>query len=919
MDLNSIEQRLQTLKKIQDSLNDDIALENKQIEKDKEVLRKIKKGISVNKLDLTPVIKETVVKKKITAKHSDTNEVLDGEERLEYLKYRDQHADRQFFKKVKGMLDQIPESNGSKYYPKSNVNIGIIADEFLFNSFDGTANFTYITRENYKQHGDKLDVFLIVSAWKGLNMEWKGLGNPKIRKHREDLFKIVDFYREKDIKIVFYSKEDPVNYDVFKELPTKCDYIFTTAAEKVDDYKKHCKNDKVEVLSFGVNPLYHNPVGMKKFQKRKEVLFAGSWYNKYPHRHVDTRILFDGVIESGLDLKIIDRNFDLKLAQYFFPKEYAKYTSPAVEHAYLQKLHKLYDWGINLNTVKDSSTMFANRVYELQALGNILISNYSKAVNDIFPNVFMVHDKNEVKEIINGFSDEEVYKHQIYGVRRVMSRETTHHRLEQLLKAIGTPFEQVKRKVAVVVKETNDKIQKMFDAQTYSDKELVLESSLNEEGKKQFDMIAFFDEDKEYGEFYLEDMINGFKYTNSDYITKEAYYNGDELQTGIEHDYVTTMQDKYRTVFWSESFSVDELKKLKGSVDLANGYSIDHFEFNNKRKTVKKETIDYKLSVIVPTYNNGEHLLNKCFNSLKRSSLFNDMEIIIVDDGSSDEITLKIINHIATENPNVKTYFYEKGGSGSASRPRNKGFELTTAPYVTYLDPDNEAINDGYYRMYEEIQGTDYDFIVGNMVRVADNNMHFNYFKTVIQYNNKQDVLEGNMKEYLAKTQFKAMSIQALILKRELIADHSLQMVEGAVGQDTLFFQELLLHSEKVKAIDLDIHVYYAAVSGSAVNSISKRFFEKYLILEKARYKAYKEYGILEDYLDKRFEYYFKNWYLEKLKKVQKDDVLESVRLLFEIFNIYKSKAVLAEPEIVRFSELVKNKDYETTIKEFVR
>jgi glycosyltransferase involved in cell wall biosynthesis len=917
LDLQSIEQRLKTLAKIKSSIDADIKNEKKQLEKDKEILRLLKKGTSPLDIDYKREKKEKVTKK-VQPKRSSDNTISDGE-RAEYLKYREAHADRQFFSKVKDMLDQIPESNGSKFYQKSKINIGIIADEFLYNSFDGTANLTYITRENYQEYGDKLDVFLLVSTWKGLNMEWKGLGNPNIRKHRQDLFKIIDFYRGKGIKIVFYSKEDPVNYDVFKELPTKCDYIFTTASEKVEDYKKYCKNDKVEVLSFGINPLYHNPIGMKKFPKRKEVLFAGSWYNKYPHRHVDTRMLFDGVIASSHDLKIIDRNFDLKLAQYFFPKDYAKYTSPAVEHAYLQKLHKLYDWGINLNTVKDSSTMFANRVYELQALGNILISNYSKSVNDIFPNVFMVHDKNEVKEIINGFTDEEVYKHQVCGIRRVMSRETTHHRLEQLLTAIGNPYEQVKRRVAVVVKQYNKEIRTMFEAQTYHDKELVLENELTEAVKSQYDMITFFDEENEYGAFYLEDMINAFKYTDSDYITKDAFYTGDTLVEGIEHDYISVMKDKYRTVFWSGSFSVNSLKEMKGVLDLPNGYSIDHFEFNSSKKTAQKSKTDFKLSVIVPTYNNGEHLLNKCFNSLKRSSLFNDMEIIIVDDGSTDELTLKFIKHIASENSNVKTYFFEKGGSGSASRPRNKGFELSTSPYITYLDPDNEAINDGYYRMYQEIEGKDYDFIVGNMVRVADTNLHFNYYKTVVQFNNKQEVLEGDMKDYLVRTQFKAMSIQALILKRELIADHSIEMVEGAVGQDTLFFQELLLHSKKVKAVDLDIHVYYAAVTGSMVNSISKRFFEKYLILEKVRCKAYKDYGILDDYLVKRFEYYFKNWYLEKLKKVQNDDLLESVKLLSQIFDLYRKKAILTEPENIKFNELSKNGDYEGIIKEFVR
>ena len=50
-------------------------------------------------------------------------------------------------------------------------------------------------------------------------------------------------------------------------------------------------------------------------------------------------------------------------------------NGPAIDYAELLRIHKLYDWAVNINTVKHSETMFAARVYELQAMGNLLISN----------------------------------------------------------------------------------------------------------------------------------------------------------------------------------------------------------------------------------------------------------------------------------------------------------------------------------------------------------------------------------------------------------------------------------------------------------------------------------------------------------------------------------------------------------------
>ncbi|MBS4204784.1 glycosyltransferase [Lederbergia citrea] len=916
MDVQSIQQRLSTLNKLKEKLLEDIERDKEniyEIQSIKPIVKEIREPNTSNSSKIEVSKPKPAPKKNVAKKQPSEEEI---EKKKAYLKVRDKLSDVNFFKNIKPLLDQLPESNGSRYYNKINANIGIIADEFLFNSFKDVANFLYIERNNYKKFSGKLDVLLIVTTWKGLNLEWKGLGNPNIKKHREELYKIIDFYRSQGTKVVFYSKEDPVNYHIFIDIAKNCDYIFTTAEEKIDSYKKDCQNENVFLLEFGINPNYHNPIGIKKFPKRKEVLFTGSWYDKYPHRQVDTRMLFDGVIEGNKDLKIIDRNYELKLSQYFFPEEYLKYVSPSIEHTYLQKFHKIFDWAINLNSVQESNTMFANRIYELQALGNILLSNYSVGVNNKFPNVFLIHDQKEIKDIFNSFSEEDVYKHQVQGIRRVMSKETSFHRVDELLEKIGLNRQLEQRKVAVLVKEKTERIVEMFENQTYLERDLFLESDFTEALKSQYDMIAFFDEANDYGEFYLEDLVNGFKYTDSDYITKDAYLDGKVFNKGIEHDFVNNMKDKNRTLFWSESYSLKDLLNFNGSLALPNGFSIDRFEFNNSKIEKKSNRRDYKLSVIVPTYNNGNHLLNKCFNSLKRSSMFEDMEIVIVDDGSTDDYTPKVVTHLEKEYSNVKVFFYNDGGSGSASRPRNKGFELSTAPFITYLDPDNEAINDGFAKLYREMAKGKYDLCIGNMLRIDTKPLNFDYYRTAIQFYGS-DVITKNVKDYLVNTQFKAMSIQALIAKREVIGDHSLKMVEGAVGQDTIFFQELLLKSKKTKVINEQIHIYYAAVSGSAVNSISKKFFEKYYILEQYRVKMLKENNLLDMYIEKKFEYYFTNWYLKKLKQVNKEDAIDSVKLLGEILDMYSNYNGESK-EINEYNKLYQQGSYKKIVKQFI-
>nr|WP_239587588.1 glycosyltransferase family 2 protein [Bacillus pakistanensis] len=374
------------------------------------------------------------------------------------------------------------------------------------------------------------------------------------------------------------------------------------------------------------------------------------------------------------------------------------------------------------------------------------------------------------------------------------------------------------------------------------------------------------------------------------------------------------MKDRYRTVFWSKSFTLEELINLEEGTSLPNGYSIDPFEYNvSQSQVLTKVKDDPELSVIIPIYNNGEHLLNKCFNSLKRSSIFKYMEILLVDDGSAEQKTLDYVKRLDNLYENVKTYYFNDNGSGSASRARNKGFELSTAPFITYLDPDNEAVNDGYAVLLDTIKGSQYDMVVGNISRLDNRkSVKFNYYNTVIGYAGNSVI--NNTKQFLIDSNLKAQSIQAVVVKREIIGNNNIKMVLNAGGQDTLFFHELLLNSNIVKAIDLDIHLYYAAVTGSVTNSISKMFFNKYRVLEKYRIPFLKEQGLMKTYMETRFNYYFKHWYMKRLPRLKDGEEQEAIEILYDIYLMYKDYLVVNDEMIESFAKLASKKEYKKII-----
>lgn len=836
--------------------------------------------------------------------------------------YKDKNYNKELNNKLMKLIKDIPTSNGSRYFEKIDKNIAIITDEFMYNYYKDSVNLIYVNYFKYKEiiENNNIDMFMFVTCWSGIeDNDWRG-GKANGVLKEERVYEVIELCKLKGIPTIFQSIEDPSNYDVFINIAKKCDYIFTTDSNKMNDYKNDCNNKNVYLTKFGINPLLHNPIGMKNKERLNEILFAGSWMKRYPHRGEDMKKIFDGVLSSGKKLDIIDRNFHLNKENYFYPQKYIPYTSPAVNHEDLQKIHKLYDWIINLNSIKYSPTMCAMRCYEAQGLGNCILSNYSIAVNDNNPNIFIIHNESEVEHILNGFSEEEIYKHQVYGIRNVMSDQCVFDRISFIVQTVDPSLRgNTKKKVLVVSNKITSNIVSMFDNQVFEEKYLVEE----EEAKKlynQYDFITFFKEDYYYEEYYLQDMINGFKYTDSDYVTKDSYYSNKDIVAGIEHNYVSKMRDKYKSIFDTKAFSFDFLLSLNKGITLENGYSIDHFELNMENyeiKTLKvkklykniKNLFDgetetnkrYKFSVIVAVYNNGKHLLNKCFNSLRRSSMFNEMEIILVDDGSDDKDTFAIVERLNREYKNVKVYKFPQGGSGSPSRPRNMGVIMASTDFVTFLDPDNEAVNDGYAKLYKEINDSDYDMLVGNVLKASDaeNIMNYCEAKTI-----------ENTKEHVIDSKFAVISIQGTLIRKSLIVNNNLKMVDGAIGEDTLYFIELMLNSKKVKVIDEMIHIYYAALSTSETNNINENFFRKSLLLEREMSNKLETYGLKDIYMDIKFDYFYRYWYMKKLQIADKNQVKEITNIMLEIIDLYDYSKV-KDQYIKNFLEYARSKKYD--------
>src|SRR5699024_5309164 len=439
---------------------------------------------------------------------------------------------------------------------------------------------------------------------------------------------------------------------------------------------------------------------------------------------------------------------------------------------------------------------------------------------------------------------------------------------------IGLPVDEFGNSVLVVLNNDSEINRQNYNQQLYVNKSMMLESELTAEDIEKYDYVTFFNDEYIYEEYHLDDMFNAFKYTDVDFVTKD--------NTHEEHNYISVINDKYKTMF-----DTNAIKDLEDTSTLNNGYNLDYIEIlGSDEVPVITNTVEKELSVIVPIHNNGTYLEEKCFASLKRSSSFDKMEIIFINDGSTDDLTIKVINRLLRRHPDI-VYVENEIGSGSASKPRNQGARIASTELITYLDPDNEALGDGYHYLLEKFHENDVDMVVGNIVKEDSNRRNGGKYTDILRRNNDNQMLVNDPKDFLIRSDLRVQSIQALIVKKSVIVDNNLMMVEGAAGQDTMFYQELVLNSKAIMGVNRYINVYYAAVLGSVTNTISNKFFEKYYKLELERIPYLEKYGLMDVYIDVRYNSYVRQWYLSRLNKVDEKNRMAAIRQFLKIIDLY--------------------------------
>jgi SAM-dependent methyltransferase/spore maturation protein CgeB len=405
------------------------------------------------------------------------------------------------------------------------------------------------------------DLLFVESAWRGNDGRWFDLLKGRNASKRRPLIELVGWCRERGIPTVFWNKEDPPNFGHFVYSAQLFDHVFTVDGDCIPRYAEVIGREDVRVLPFGAQPKIHNPIAVPG-GRAHDVVFAGTYFpRKHPGRRRQMETILAPAREFGLH--IYSRIVQSDDERFHWPPEYRPHLVGSLPYERMLAANKAYKLFLNVNSVTESPTMCARRVFELSACSTPILSGYSRAIGEVFGDLVPIalspeETRAKIVELLGDAEGRERRAHA--AMREVFSKHTYGRRLEEVLRAAGleTPSQEPTVSVLMAVRQGEpaeaaleqvchqswrplqavvalrdgdatgcDAIERRLRAGGIEDATVVGDNSATAGGalnaaldRASGELIAVFDPESTYEEHFLTDLAHALSYTDAAVVGK---------------------------------------------------------------------------------------------------------------------------------------------------------------------------------------------------------------------------------------------------------------------------------------------------------------------------------------------------------------------------------------------------------------
>ena len=308
---------------------------------------------------------------------------------------------------------------------------------------------------------------------------------------------------------------------------------------------------------------------------------------------------------------------------------------------------------------------------------------------------------------------------------------------------------------------------------------------------------------------------------------------------------------------------------------------------------MKKDNNPY-FSIIVPVYN-VERYLKRCIETIIVQE-FQDFEVIIIDDGSTDNSS-KICDELSKNDERIKVIHKKNEGLGMA---RNTGIDIAKGKYILFVDSDDYILPDLLRDVHETMEQYNPEIIFYGFKRVNSNGKVYfelnpNTSKRI--YDKKEEIINEILAEFISNSNNKiGLNISAwnFCIDNNFFKKNNLKFVSEReyISEDVYFYMDMFKYLSKVCFLNKPYYCYCQNES-SLTTSYRIDRFQKSKYFYRTMQELAKEYNygeMIERRLYGAFiasvmaclkmelanrEKYSLKYALENAKKIYMDDFLQ--------------------------------------------
>lgn len=318
------------------------------------------------------------------------------------------------------------------------------------------------------------------------------------------------------------------------------------------------------------------------------------------------------------------------------------------------------------------------------------------------------------------------------------------------------------------------------------------------------------------------------------------------------------------------------------------------------------------ISIVIPVYN-CEKYIAKCIDSIINDYEYEDLELILINDGSKDK-SGDIIAGFAKKDSRIKQINQENSGPSAA---RNRGLLEATGRYIMFIDAD-DFLDQGALKKFRELLiSNKYDTILFNYKRYDEHNeieKNKPLFKDGYRYNykNKENIYKKLVSTWRLNHLYAKFYYLDIIRNNKIIFNEDIH-----IGEDNLFNMEYFYYSQKGIYKDLYLYNYrYNPESLTKTFNLSK--FEDLKITHAYRMEFIQRYDLDNDVAYNARVFTLKNLFTlvknalennisyEQIKKILKEPFFYSIINDVKIHGFKnRLKRIILRNNLFRFLKLL--------------